>query len=246
MTKDDIKKLVAQYKNDRSPIHRYASFDYCFNYFRNFKEEGRLSELKSKNNLEMSCLQIGFFLASWGMFRGKAQLGQKASVKHFAELVEEISSWHGDHKLAGIWDIDANDYEREGVRDCLINCYKEVRKKVAHNSGQAHRTLVTKVMLGVFGCVPAFDDLFTSTFRNLYREDGCAFRSFNHDALLKLADFYKNHSDTIAELAKETKTLDFETGKSTRRNYKQAKIIDMIGFQEGKNKGAKRAKKANL
>jgi hypothetical protein len=100
-------------------------------------------------------------------------------------------------------------------------------------------------MLGVFGCVPAFDDLFTSTFRNLYREDGCAFRSFNHDALLKLADFYKNHSDTIAELAKETKTLDFETGKSTRRNYKQAKIIDMIGFQEGKNKGAKRAKKAN-
>lgn len=42
---------------------RYASFDYCFNYFQSFR--GRASELISEENLEHSCLQLGFYLASW-------------------------------------------------------------------------------------------------------------------------------------------------------------------------------------
>ena len=33
-------------------------------------EEDRLEELRSPEHLQTSCLQVGFYLASWGMFRG--------------------------------------------------------------------------------------------------------------------------------------------------------------------------------
>ncbi len=49
----------------REPTGRYASFDYCFNYFQSFRT--RPGELVSPANLEQSCLQLGFYLASWGI-----------------------------------------------------------------------------------------------------------------------------------------------------------------------------------
>ena len=53
----------------RDPTGRYASFDYCFNYFQSFRTYP--AELTSPGNLELSCLQLGFYLASWGMLRGR-------------------------------------------------------------------------------------------------------------------------------------------------------------------------------
>jgi hypothetical protein len=31
-----------------------------------------------------------------------------------------------------------------------------------------HLVLATKIMMGVFGCIPAYDQYFSSTFRNLF------------------------------------------------------------------------------
>jgi hypothetical protein len=233
MTKDDIQNLVAQFEKKRSANHRYASFDYCFNYFRSFKENNHLPDLATKENVEKSCLHLGFYLASWGMFRMSGKLGQEASAKHFKNLIDAISK--NECPFAEAWDIDASDYRKNPTRILLQNCFKKISGLVMQKSQKQDRTLVTKIMLGIFGCVPAFDGFFTKTFKALYKEQGCAFTAFNDAALLKLDDFYKNHADIIAELGKETKTLDFETGNFTDRCYKQAKIIDMIGFQKGKN-----------
>ena len=54
----------------RKPTERYASFDYCFNYFQSYKEAGNQSALIDLANIQTSCLQLAFYLASWGMFRG--------------------------------------------------------------------------------------------------------------------------------------------------------------------------------
>ncbi len=54
----------------RKPNERYASFDYCFNYFQSFRELGNISALAGPANVQLSCLQLGFYLASWGMLRG--------------------------------------------------------------------------------------------------------------------------------------------------------------------------------
>ena len=135
-----------------------------------------------------------------------------------------------------MWRIDAQDYHMEPKRARLLECYETIRRDVLHHSEQSDLILVTKIMLGVFGSVPAFDDFFTSTFRELYgKENGCAFRAFGQDALLKISEFYDYHRDQIDDWARRIKTLSFKTTKETDSPYTKAKIIDMIGFQMGKN-----------
>ncbi len=62
------------------PLERYASFDFCFNFFQRFHEQGTAAALARPELMQASCLQLGWFLASWGMLRGAAGLLQK-SVK---------------------------------------------------------------------------------------------------------------------------------------------------------------------
>ncbi len=100
----NIEGNLRTYLGDRTPTARYTSFDYCFNYFQSAREESRLSELVQGPQLQLSCLQLGFYLASWGMFRGKAELLQR-SVKTFVPVVEAVAS-----APAEIWDIDADRY----------------------------------------------------------------------------------------------------------------------------------------
>ena len=96
----NVKKLINQFLKERKSNERYASFDFCYNYFYSFYKENKLSKLVNKNNIQMSCLQIGFYLASWGMIRGSSFLLKK-SVKKFSNLIIAISKM--DAKL---WEID--------------------------------------------------------------------------------------------------------------------------------------------
>ena len=83
-------------------------------------------------------------------------------------------------------------------------------------------TLVTKTMLGVFGCIPAFDRYFRIGFR-------C--ETLCKSALLRIGEFYEDHRSEID--AQTVFTLDFASGRGTRRRYSRAKLIDMVFFQEG-------------
>ena len=74
MTRKDIETAVNKYKSQSNPDDRYISFDYCYNYFRTTND--------LTQDIEKSCLVLGFYLASWGMFRGSSFLLQK-SIKHF-------------------------------------------------------------------------------------------------------------------------------------------------------------------
>jgi hypothetical protein len=243
MTDLEIQRLLDTFMDKREAESRYASFDYCFNYFHSFGRTERLRELAAGRNIEKSCLHLGFFLASWGMFRMSGKLGQGVNAKHFVRTINEISQWDDKHPFAQIWDVDVTDYNLPEKRLLLLKCYGKIKELVLPSGQVAYRTLVTKIMLGVFGCVPAFDSLFTETFRTLYgKENGCAFTNFNDRALQKVHDFYANHSSIIDRNAERTKTLDFQTGRITDSSYKRAKIIDMIGFQKAWNK-AQRAKR---
>lgn len=65
----EIEKAIIEYMTQRLPNQRYSSFDYCYNYFYSFYKVNKISELANEKNLQNSCLQLGFYLASWGMFR---------------------------------------------------------------------------------------------------------------------------------------------------------------------------------
>ncbi len=211
-------KLYLQGGDDaigRTPNERYTSFDYCFNYFQSFYERGELDRLTDKH-LETSCLQLGFYLASWGMYRGSSQLPQK-SVRALTPLVECIVQ-----TPPNVWLIDAHRYDEEKI-ELLIDCGNRLSRVLPPDVSPTD-TLITKIMLGVFGNIPAFDSLFCK---------GFGVSTFGKKALRKIGKYYQLNADTIEQ--HRVMTLDFSTGKSTNRPYTRAKVIDMIFFIEGFN-----------
>ena len=151
----DIKKSFNQFlegngKNKgRKPDERYASFDFCYNYFYSFYKNRKLSELANKKNLQMSCLQVGFYLASWGMMRGSSFLLEK-SVRNFSSLIITISKMNPK-----LWEIDVADYDEENI-SLLLDCKQQIINALGKENKPSD-TLVTKIMLGVFANIPAFD-----------------------------------------------------------------------------------------
>lgn len=208
----DIEGCLKTYLGKREPRARYASFDYCFNYFQSHREEGKLPHLLRGEGRQLSCLQLGFYLASWGMLRGSSDLLQR-SVRNFIPVVEVIAS-----APAAIWDMDAHLY---GDGSCPI-VFEVARQIEAALPDGASDILVTKVMLGTFGCVPAFDTYF---------KKGLGVSTFGRSALKKVGEFYTAHAELIDR--NRVHTLEFESGSRSERRYTRAKVIDMIFFVAG-------------
>ena len=222
----DIKKSLAQFEKGsnknkgRQPNERYASFDFCYNYFYSFYKENKLSELANKDNLQMSCLQIGFYLASWGMMRGSSFLLEK-SVKNYSNLIIAISEMPPK-----LWKIDVDSYNDENI-SLLLDCKKEIIDTLGKDNKPSD-TLVTKIMLGVFANVPAFDDYFK---KFLKKNKYC--QTFNKTSLNQIKKFYLENKDVFDSF--EIYTFDFLTSNDTNYIYTKAKLIDMCGFIDGQN-----------
>lgn len=215
LTPQRIEENLDRYIGDRRDTARYASFDYCFNYFHAFHANGRLSALLDDVHLQTSCLHLGFYLASWGMFRGKSHLLQ-GSMRHYIPLLEVIA------ESASLFTLDVPDYDPDGI-DAVRAGFGRLRNAFPH---PATETLVTKVMLGVFGCVPAFDTYFKSGFEA---------SSFGPKSLQRVREFYDATSELIE--GHRIRTLDFATGQESELRYTAAKVVDMIFFVEGLRRG---------
>ena len=152
----DIQANLKKFIGDRRPDQRYTSFDYCFNYFQSFREQHRVAQIAAKENMQVSCLHLGFFLASWGMFRGST-LALGRSAKQFVPIIDLIA-----RTPPSLWDVDAHNYSGQ-VCNQLVDQFWQIRKAL-RDPARARRyptpTLATKIMLGVFGSVPAYDDFF--------------------------------------------------------------------------------------
>jgi len=196
----------------RTPTARYASFDYCFNYFQSFRDQGDIPLLASPERMEQSCLQLGFYLASWGMLRGSSALLQHSS-KSLEPLISALAI-----TPQPLWEIDANSYTDDRIH-ALLDQGSSLRRLIP---GGASDTLITKVMLGVFGSVPAFDTLF---------KRGLGVATFGPKALRAVSRFYTEFADLIEKY--RVPTLGFNSGSPTTRLYTRAKVIDMIFFIEG-------------
>jgi hypothetical protein len=217
----DLNANVRKYLNGvtssdgRTPNLRYSSFDYCFNYFQSFRESGDVPALASSDNIELSCLQLGFYLASWGMLRGSADLLQK-SARDLIPIVKVLAQTH-----MSLWEIDAHCYNESNI-ERLCELADTIRE--AH-SGMSN-ILLTKIMLGVFGSVPAFD----RNFRQGCKAAGIV-ATFGPNALRQIGAFYRDNATVID--AYQVRTLDFVSGETTGRIYTRAKVIDMAFFIEG-------------
>ena len=210
---------VEEFKEQRNCYHRYASFDFCYSYF--YQNKGKLKDL-----LQESCSQLWSYLSSWGMLRGSSELLQK-SYKCLEPLIKHFDS------QKTLWDIDVDKYNNDNINK-IINEYNAIKDILTEQLAPTSptKTLVTKIMLGVYGIVPAYDTYFTETFRE-YFTPKCSFRSFNKVSLQCIAEFYKEHKSEIDNI--KINVINFN-GNDTKMLYSKAKIIDMFGFEYGINK----------
>jgi len=212
---DNIKYQIDNFLKDRNENDRYSSFDYCYNYFYKFYKNNEIHKIWNDKNLEKSCLQLWFYLSSWWMLRGSSFLLQK-SVKNFKVLILEISKLDKNY-----WEIDIDNYDEENI-DKLLKLkqiiYKSFWKDIPSD------TLITKIMLWIFGNIPAFDRFFKNWMK---------LNSVNKKSLLKIKDFYLENKKLFDSI--EIKTIDFNNWKYTYINYTKAKIIDMYWFMKWNN-----------
>ena len=207
---DEITRRVDTYFGERLPTSRPASFDYCYNYFQTFRERGDTAAFADDNYLHESCLQLGFYLASWGMLRGSSELLRR-SLRYYVPLVKALAEMSED-----VWNLDVPRYDKDSLL-LLLESVRKVRGAFEH---RATDTLVTKIMLGVFGCVPAYD----TDFRR-----GLGMYTLGTPSLMCVRAFYDEHAREIE--ASRPRTLDFSTGEESERRYPVAKVIDMVLVQ---------------
>lgn len=207
---------------------RYASFDYCFNYFQSFRDDKNIPVLASSDNMQRSCLELGFYLASWGMYRGSADLHKK-SARYLTPVIEVIANSEKALRVEGTtpWDVDVDCYTEINIRLLLVTA-DEIRAVLPGASD----ILVTKIMLGVFGNVPAFDEYFKFGCKT---PKICA--TFGEKSLKQIGGFYRKNAAIIDKY--RVPTLDFLSGQPTGRTYTQAKVIDMVLFMEGVNRAVR-------
>lgn len=215
----DLKEVVEQFcKEGEHEHHRYKSFDFCYTHFSPLSED--------RNDIEKGCYVLWSYLASWGMLRGSSFLLSK-NPAYLQPLVEFICAQDFD-----IWQIDVNNYPQHYAQ--IQALYQQVKSKIIENN-EKDLVLVTKILLGVFGIVPAYDQYFCQTFKKLSKVQSnqkyCGFTAMNKISLDQIHQFYLANREVIDELHESCKACCF-SGESTRLNYTRAKIIDMYGFNK--------------
>lgn len=151
----DVESNVRIYLGDRDAMIRCRSFGYCYNCFQAYRESDDVKSLAAPAEMQLSCLQLEFYLASCGMLRSSSILLRKSS-QHYVPAFQAIA-----HTPTDVWDIDCHNYSTQNVQLILETA---ARIRVAFQV-RASDVLVTKVMLGVYGCVPAFGAYFVRGFR---------------------------------------------------------------------------------
>jgi hypothetical protein len=213
-----IHEKIQAFRSDMAgEHHRYRSWDHCYGYFHN-----NTTDVIAVDR-DHAALQLGFYLASWGMYRGSSFLFQHTYTVHrgvvdlfvaprFCALRErELGAADDDTKLVPLV-LEAAAAIREAYRPFAPES----------ESQQASDTLVTKVILGTFGCLPACDRYFIYG----WRSEGHPSSYLNSRFVERLLRFCRDH---LAKLRDEQTRIEREGGL----RYPLMKLVDMYFWEIG-------------
>lgn len=204
--KQYISKQVLSYYNEivLDNNHRYKSWEHCYNCFCN----------EYSDNKDIACLHLAFYLASWGMYRGSSLLLQK-DYKFLLPIIDVCRKY----QYLKYESIDNVDYAKG-----LLLIKRDLIKSFNIVNQSPSNTLITKIILGTLGIIPAYDRLFIIGIK----AHGFKNYSFNIKSINEIVDFAKNNFDELIFIQKKIKEkgdIDF--------TYPIMKIIDMFFWQEG-------------
>jgi len=197
---------------------RSRSWEHCYRVFRDARTD-------PSPDYDYLSLHLAFYLASWGMYRGSCFILQKDYKVH-TPIVEEILKPEYDC----LFGLACADLRNDDVWEQYTKLYDKIdayfdpiREKVAgrKRTTPVSPVLITKILMGTLGCVPAYDRFFEEGARHL----GLKEKNYKKNSLLELADIYEAHNDRLEEARREMRTDDLI--------YPQMKLLDMGFWQVG-------------
>lgn len=175
---------------------------------------------KEGDIIDLLSLNLGFYLASWGMLRSSFLLQKDYTVHQ--PIVEIIL----EGRYEPLWGITAKDIKKDHnlnligeISERIRNAYAMQTPAVSGKINHATDTLITKILLGTFGCTPAFDRYFVDGLKSF----GFSTAAFGKTALNELADFYIKNEAELECLRKDFERSGFE--------YSAMKLLDMCLWQ---------------
>ena len=200
---------------------RYLSWEHCYSQFYNSRNQNLSSQ-----DVDYLSLHLAFYLASWGMYRGSSFLLQQDYKVHIP-VVEELMKPKYDI-LQGIKCCELKNHFDllydlvKFMRDYYDVIRRSVSEKDLHN--ELSDTLITKILMGTLGCVPAYDRYFIAGIKKEKVSTG----NFNKNSLLKLIKYYEDNFECF-----EPVVMEMNIGNIP---YPQMKFLDMgfwkIGFRD--------------
>jgi len=199
-----MKKIIEKYiRLNNQEFERYNSWNHCYEAF------GKIEDYK------LLSLHLGFYLASWGMYRGSSKLLERDYLVH-VDAVKIIKKY---------WFLRC-DLEHEVALHNLkkiLNLIEELSSyyKTTHDVTPTD-TLISKIILGTLGCLPAFDRFFVDG----VKKQGNTFKTLKKKSLKGLFTFV------------ESNQLELKNIQKLHPQYPIMKIVDMyfwqIGFEKSK------------
>ena len=207
---------------------RSRSWEHCYRVFRDARTD-------PSPDCDYLSLHLAFYLASWGMYRGSSFLLQKDYKVH-TPIVEEILKPEYDC-LFGLAcaDLRNSDVVRAQLKklyDDIAEHFDPIRDQVAGRKVESpvSPVLITKILMGTLGCVPAYDRFFVDGIKT-YK---VTTQEYSPKSVLKLVDFYEAHNDRLEEARRGMRVGDLI--------YPQMKLLDMGFWQIGFERDAGDAK----
>ena len=209
-----IRKTILRFYDEieKSPHHRYKSWEHCYTHF--------CSEAPDP---DVASLHLGFYLASWGMYRGSSFLLQNDISIHYGVVQELLKR----RSLQGITTADLQP-DRIDEIVALIRWIKDYYEKMQKiNSLKNHvavsNTLATKILLGTLGCIPAYDQFFVQGLGKV------ASHRPSKSSILSLVSFYDRNTDQFQKAQNHIR----RTGSIL---YPPMKLLDMYFWQTSINR----------
>ena len=214
------------------PNTRYKSWEWCHQAFINGKND-------SSPDIDFLSLHLAFYLASWGMYRGSSYLLQrdyKAHKKAVNAMLEQ------QYEL--LWDFKpTDDVSINKANELLFDSDKGIYWRVKDSykvSGdnyddEASDTLTTKILMGTFGCIPAFDRFLKRGIRQYCDKIASDVNGFQLTQSIEKQDKAKREATdsfkALASLALNNQE-DFKIA-SDQVQYPPMKCVDMYLWEIG-------------
>lgn len=208
-----IRTYFSETVNDKHG--RYLSWCHCYNAFftnRNTSDD---------NIIDYLALHLAFYLASWGMYRGSSFLLQKDYKVH-VPIVKIIM----EERYNSLMGIDAEGLIKdenlillEEVSNRIRKAYAEEQPSFEGVTNNATDTLVTKILLGTLGCVPAYDRYYVQA----VRQYGISIGDYCKESVKEVAKYYLAHKEEFETVREELSACGTQ--------YPVMKLMDMCMWQ---------------